>query len=44
MKARIVALAVSTLLGAVVLAGLVPASDDPFHGDFSRHSRLMEKR
>lgn len=44
MKTRIVALAVSTILAAAVLAGLAPASDDPFSGDFSRHSRLMERR
>jgi hypothetical protein len=44
MNARIVALAVSLVLAATVLAGLAPASDDPFSGDFSRHSRLMEKR
>jgi hypothetical protein len=44
MNARLVALAISMMLAAVVLAGRGPASDDPFHGEFSRHSHLMEKR
>ena len=44
MNARLVALVVAAVVGAAVIAVLAPSTDDPFYGEFSRHSHLMEKR